>query len=145
MVSRQKVTKEKWPDPRTQVDGQVGQVSPALNWRRVGNVDGLPDQGGQEGDQGPAYRLELAASHVCFNPAPHSLRLTSQHSRNPNLGPQIIYPPPSHNTSVVHPDPDPDGSEIICKLGSRPGSVINSGSDSGSGFESGSKLSSASN
>jgi hypothetical protein len=28
--------------------------------------------------------------------------------------------------------PDPDGSEIICKLGS--GSVINSGSDSGSGF-----------
>ncbi len=45
--------------------------------------------------------------------------------------------------SVVH--PDPDGSEIICKLGS--GSVINSGSgsDSGSGFESGSKLSSASN
>jgi hypothetical protein len=46
-------------------------------------------------------------------------------------------------SSVVHPDPDPAGSEIICKLGS--GSVINSGSDSGSGFESGSKLSSASN
>jgi hypothetical protein len=47
--------------------------------------------------------------------------------------------------SVVHPDPDPDpaGTEIICKLGS--GSVINSGSDSGSRFESGSKLSSASN
>ncbi len=43
--------------------------------------------------------------------------------------------------SVVHPDPDPTGSEIICKLGS--GSVINSGSDSG--FQSGSKLSSASN
>jgi hypothetical protein len=41
--------------------------------------------------------------------------------------------------SVVHPDPDPAGSEIICKLGSGP--VINSGS----GFESGSKLSSASN
>jgi hypothetical protein len=41
--------------------------------------------------------------------------------------------------SVVHPDPDPAGSEIISKLGS--GSVINSGS----GFESGSKLSSASN
>jgi hypothetical protein len=38
-------------------------------------------------------------------------------------------------TSVVH--PDPAGSEIIYKLG--PGSVINSGSDSGS------KLSSASN
>ncbi len=37
--------------------------------------------------------------------------------------------------SVVH--PDPAGSEIICKLGS--GSVINSGSDSGS------KLSSVSN
>jgi hypothetical protein len=36
-------------------------------------------------------------------------------------------------TSVVHSDPDPAGSEIICKLGS--GSVINSGSDSGSGFE----------
>ncbi len=46
-------------------------------------------------------------------------------------------------TSVVHPDPDPAGSEIICKSGS----VINygSGSDCGSGFESGSKLSSASN
>ncbi len=43
--------------------------------------------------------------------------------------------------SVVH--PDPDGSEIIGKLGS--GSVVNYGSDSGSGFESGSKLSSASN
>ncbi len=48
-------------------------------------------------------------------------------------------------------NPDPAGSEIICKLES--GSVINSGSDSGSGFgtgfgsgfESGSKLSSASN
>jgi hypothetical protein len=41
--------------------------------------------------------------------------------------------------SVVHPDPDQDlaGSEIICKLGS--GSVIISGSDSGS------KVSSASN
>jgi hypothetical protein len=47
--------------------------------------------------------------------------------------------------SVVHPDPDPAGSEIIFKLGS--GYVINSESDSGfgSGFESGSKLSSASN
>ncbi len=45
--------------------------------------------------------------------------------------------------SVVHPDPDPAGSEIICKLGS--GSVINFGSGFGSGFESGSKLSSASN
>ncbi len=44
-------------------------------------------------------------------------------------------------SSVVHPDPDPAGSEIICKLGS--GSVINSGSYTG--FESGSKLSSASN
>jgi hypothetical protein len=45
--------------------------------------------------------------------------------------------------SVVH--PDPAGSEIICKLGS--GSVINSWSDSGSGFGfvPGSKLSSASN
>jgi hypothetical protein len=46
---------------------------------------------------------------------------------------------------VVHPDPDPAGSEIICKFGSGSGSVINYGSDSGSGFESGSKLSSASN
>jgi hypothetical protein len=47
-------------------------------------------------------------------------------------------------TSVVHPGPDPAGSEIIYKLGS--GAVINSGSDSGSrfgsGFESVSKLSS---
>ncbi len=43
------------------------------------------------------------------------------------------------SVSVVHPDPDPAGSEIICKLGS--GSVINTGSNSGSG----SKLSSASN
>jgi hypothetical protein len=42
-----------------------------------------------------------------------------------------------HTVSVVH--PDPAGSEIICKDGS--GSVINSGS----GFESGSKLSSAYN
>jgi hypothetical protein len=47
--------------------------------------------------------------------------------------------------SVVNPDPDPAGFEIICKLGFGSGSVINSGSDSGSGFESGSKLSSASN
>jgi hypothetical protein len=39
--------------------------------------------------------------------------------------------------SVVHSDPDPAGSEIICKLGS--GSVINSGS----GFKS--ELSSVSN
>jgi hypothetical protein len=43
--------------------------------------------------------------------------------------------------SVVHPDPEPAGSGIICKLGSE--SVINSGSDSG--FESGSKLSFVSN
>jgi hypothetical protein len=46
-------------------------------------------------------------------------------------------------TSVVDPDPNPDpsGSEIICKL--RSGSIIGSGF--GSGFESGSKLNSVSN
>ncbi len=44
-------------------------------------------------------------------------------------------------SSVVH--PDPAGSGIICKLGSV--SVINSGSDSRSGFEFGSKLSFVSN
>jgi hypothetical protein len=60
--------------------------------------------------------------------------LDMEFSEKPNQ--ELIVP-----NSVVH--PDPDGSEIICKLGS--GSVINSGSDSGSGFESGSKLSSASN
>jgi hypothetical protein len=55
-----------------------------------------------------------------------------------------IYKEKVYYTSVVHPDPDPAGPEIICMLGS--GSVINSGSDSGSGVESGSKLlSSASN
>jgi hypothetical protein len=46
---------------------------------------------------------------------------------------------PLNFESVVH--LDPAGSEIICKLGS--GSVIDSGF--GSGFESGSKLSSVSN
>ncbi len=43
-------------------------------------------------------------------------------------------------TSVVH--PDPAGLDFFCKQGS--GSIINSGSDSGSGFKPGSKLSSVS-
>jgi hypothetical protein len=41
--------------------------------------------------------------------------------------------PASVKSSVVH--PDPAGTETICKLGSGSGSVVNSGSDSGPGFE----------